>query len=263
MDKLPQARTGDFCWLECAALDPQAAKEFYSSLFGWTYEEGNDPAMPYTTLMAGEIPIGGLYALMDEQKQEGIPPNWTSYIQVDKLEPMLAKVGEHGGHIHLDPCEVPNHGRLAVIQDPTGATVAMWEPGEHAGCAYGNGDGMPTWFELMTTNLDEAVRFFGAVFGWTTEDHPVVPDGSYKILMNDGQPVGGAMQMGEEFAGIPSHWMPYFQVADPDAIAGKVEQGGGVVRVPPMDIEGVGRFAVASAPDGAVFSIIRLAPQPV
>ena len=262
MDHQQPARVGDFCWVDCAALDPQAAKEFYAGLFGWTYKEDDNGGMPYITLQAGDTPIGGLYELMDEQKAQGVPPNWLGYIKVEALEPILAKAGEHGGNIVMEPCEVPDHGRLSVLQDPTGATFALWESAGHDGTAYRPGPGVPVWFECLSTDLEKSVAFYSAVFGWTAVDHPTVGEVNYKVLMNGEQPAGGCMQMGEEFGGAPSHWMIYFHVEDPDATVEKIAASGGNVMVPPIDIDGVGRFAVALAPDGAAFSVIRLAPQP-
>ena len=263
MEQNTTARVGDFCWVDCAAQDPAAAQEFYGSLFGWSFEHDDNGGMPYITLKAGEQAIGGMYQLMDEQKEQGVPPHWLGYVKVEELEPTLAKVGEHGGVVVMEPCEVPDHGRLAVVQDPTGATFAMWQPGGHDGSAYCPDEGMPTWFECMTTDIGAATAFYSAVFGWGVAEHPTVDAGmNYKVFMNGEIPAGGCMQMGEEFGGAPSHWMVYFHVQDPDAVAERIAAGGGNVFMPPMDVAGVGRFGGGMAPDGAAFSFIRLEMPP-
>jgi predicted enzyme related to lactoylglutathione lyase len=70
--------------------------------------------------------------------------------------------------------------------------------------------------------------------------------------------VAGGMPMGDQFpAEVPPHWAVYFAVDDTDATAEKAKQLGGQVQVEPMDIPDVGRFAVISDPQGAVFSVIK------
>ena len=84
-------------------------------------------------------------------------------------------------------------------------------------------------------------------------------DGQYTVFEAGGQQVGGSMA--PPMPGVPNHWQVYFAIADADAAAAKVGELGGAVMVEPFDIP-VGRIAVVSDPQGAVFSIIQLAAQP-
>lgn len=113
------------------------------------------------------------------------------------------------------------------------------------------------WNELGTTDSESAKKFYAELFGWQFKegtDAGMV----YNEIMIGGRPVGGLYQMGAEFGGAPSHWLPYVSVADVDAAARKVTELGGKIRVPPTDIPNVGRFSMIDDPTGATISIITL-----
>ena len=125
------------------------------------------------------------------------------------------------------------------------------------------------WMELMTPNREKARKFFTDLLGWETQDQqmpagPDCPAFTYTMAGPKGQPykVAGMMQMdGPMWEGIPPHWMGYITVEDVDAKAKRVEQLGGAIKVPPMDIPNVGRFTVIQDPTGAVISLITLAQK--
>jgi predicted enzyme related to lactoylglutathione lyase len=112
------------------------------------------------------------------------------------------------------------------------------------------------WNELATTDADACARFYGELFGWTTQKRPAGPT-TYITFRQGGEDAGGMLQMTAEWAGVRPHWMPYVAVADVDACAKRIAELGGKVCVPPTDIS-VGRFAVVEDPTGAVFSVIKL-----
>jgi len=119
------------------------------------------------------------------------------------------------------------------------------------------------WNELMTTDGPAARAFYTGLFGWDVEEKDMGPAGVYTLWQNDGKGAGGMMQMnGPQFEGVPPHWMSYVAVDDVDASAAKATELGGEIKVPPMDIPGIGRFAVLSDPQGAVFSLYKGLPQP-
>ena len=117
---------GEFCWNELITPHPEAAKPFYRDLFGWEFEEFPmlDQA-PYTMIKKGETSIGGL---MQTPTGQTIPPHWGNYINVENLEKTVDKAQALGGKILVNITSVGDFGRLAVIQDPTGANVSLWQP---------------------------------------------------------------------------------------------------------------------------------------
>jgi uncharacterized protein len=120
-------------------------------------------------------------------------------------------------------------------------------------------DGTFCWNELATTNLEEAKKFYTQLLGWTLKESKAAGM-VYNEIVAAGREAGGMYQMGAECGGGDgrSQWITYVAVDDVDAKAKRVEELGGKVTVPPMDIPNVGRFCVISDPTGATISLIKL-----
>ncbi len=114
--------------------------------------------------------------------------------------------------------------------------------------------GALSWNELMTTDVAATRQFYGALFGWETEDDP--GGSGYVLVKADGEAVGGMMALPPECAGMPPAWGVYVTVADVDATARQVETLGGKLRRPPEDIPDIGRFCVLQDPQGATLCAI-------
>jgi uncharacterized protein len=122
------------------------------------------------------------------------------------------------------------------------------------------------WNELATTDLESAQNFYKTLLGWEIHESKATaacegseaPPMVYNEIVVAGQHVGGIYKMGQEMAGVPSHWGAYVAVDDVDAKARQVWELGGKVVVPPMDIPNVGRFCVINDPTGATISLITL-----
>ena len=112
---------GSFCWDELATKDLDAAGKYYGSVFGWTGKLG-EGAMPYWHWKSGTMDIGGMMAI----PMPNMPPYWLAYIAAADVDAKTAKVRELGGKVIMGPMEVENVGRLSVVQDPTGATFALF-----------------------------------------------------------------------------------------------------------------------------------------
>lgn len=246
---------GHFSWVDLITPDPQAARAFYGALFGWNGRE--QPTGPYTMFLKGENPVAGMAQMSPEMRSQGMPPIWTSYILVDDVDVTAGRVPELGGTILMPPMDVTDQGRMCMIQDPTGATVALWQGGEHCGAELFNEEGALSWNELATRDQDVAVRFYGELLGWGWEDMPLPQDATYKICTVGGRMNGGVMAMTDEWPPeIPAHWAVYFQVADVDSAHARVLELGGRSHVEPMDIT-VGRMAVVADPQGGTFTLFQ------
>ena len=125
---------GTFSWPELGTTDQEGAKKFYTALFGWT---ANDtpmgPGETYTIFQKNGKDVGALYTLRAEQKQNGVPPNWGAYISVANADETAAKAKQLGGTLLMEPFDVMEHGRMAVITDPQGATFCLWQAKKHCG----------------------------------------------------------------------------------------------------------------------------------
>lgn len=112
------------------------------------------------------------------------------------------------------------------------------------------------WYDVMTTNVEAAEKFYCAVIGWKTVDSGM-PGTVYKLILNGDTQVGGIMPVPEDAKGMPPVWMGYIGVDSVDEYASRVTQAGGKVWKEPRDIPGVGRFAVVADPHGAGFILFK------
>ena len=263
MQESTQYAPGTFCWVELATSDSQAAKKFYTELFGWTADDKPvGPGMVYTMLQLNGKDAAALFQMTPEMSSQGIPPNWLSYVSVTTADEAAAKAKELGANLLKEPFDVSTVGRMAVVQDPAGAVFALWQAGTHPGARIYNVPGSFCWNELMSTDAAKVRDFYVDLFGWGKEVANFGPM-EYTMFKNGERPAGGMLQITPEMGPIPSNWLVYFAVADCDASTNKATELGASVMKPPDDIPGIGRFSILTDPQGAAFALIKLEnPQP-
>lgn len=250
-----------FCWLELATSDQQGAKHFYSQLFGWSCEDTPmGGGQTYTLLRLRGKDVAALFQMDPERRKQGVPPHWVSYVAVESADQVAKKARELGAKVMAEPFDVMDVGRMAVLQDPTGATFSVWQPRKHRGAAIINEVGAACWYELSTRDTAAASRFYTQLFGWNTQS---MNEGGmqYTVFRRGEQGIAGMMAMPAQAGDTPANWAPYFAVSDCDQSVEKAKQLGGKVLMQPTDIPRTGRFAVLKDPQGAMFSILR--PQPM
>src|SRR4051795_3797697 len=250
---------GTFSWADLGTPDPAAAKRFYTGVFGWGFEDRPISGGEYYTIFdVGGKSVAALYSQMADQRAAGVPPHWLSYVSVESADRSAARAGELGGSVLAPAFDVMEAGRMAVIQDPTGGILAVWEPRAHPGAGLLGEAGALCWNELCTRDPGRAATFYGGLFGWVDEAMAMAGF-EYTVFKRGDQPVGGAMPIQPEWGDMPPHWSVYFAVEDCDACATSAGRLGGTVIKAPADIPGVGRFAVLRDPQGAVFSVLQAA----
>jgi len=244
-------------WVDLQTTNQDAAKAFYAGLFGWTYDDQPMPDGPvYSMAMLGSHPVAAIAPQSPELAAAGAPPMWNTYLAVDSVDQAAGKVEAAGGKVGMAPFDIMDAGRMAFVIDPSGAAVALWQANQHIGATLVNEPGTVTWNELITSDPG-VVSFYADVVGLTAAPMDMGGGGpAYTVFEAAGRPVGGTTA--PQMPGVPNHWHVYFAVADADAAAAKVTELGGAVVVPPFDTP-VGRIAVVSDPQGAVFSIIKSA----
>jgi predicted enzyme related to lactoylglutathione lyase len=239
-------------WVDLGTADFAKAGEFYSALFGWSVQAGPPEAGGYALAELRGRPVAGI----GPQQNPG-PPVWSTYVNVDDADAVVAKVAGAGGMVFMAPFDVMDVGRMAVFADPTGAAIGVWQPKLHKGAGIVNEPGTLTWNELMTTDTAAAEGFYATVFGWGAVTHGEGV-GAYTEFQVAGRSIAGMMVKPPEMpAEVPPYWGVYFAVADTDATAARVTELGGTIMMAPQDIE-PGRFAVAFDPTGAMFSVITM-----
>ncbi|MEW2418739.1 VOC family protein [Streptomyces sp. NPDC046866] len=250
-------------WVDLATPDPDGAAAFYSGLFGWDYRPGGEEVGGYGVFHLGEKTVAGGMAVPAEQG----PSAWTVYFRSSDADATAAAVAKAGGTVLFEPMDVMDLGRMAVFADPAGVAFATWQPRRNKGLDAVTEIGSMCWTELYTGDVGAAADFYRSVFGWEINEMPF-EGGSYTMV----KPAGAADE--EAFGGLVPiaadpvedaerpYWTPYFEVADCDVTAASAEEAGGKVRLSPVFMEGVGRFAKLADPYGARFAVIASAPAP-
>lgn len=259
MTMFTEHKHGTFAWIELATMDTAAAKKFYGGLFGWTYDDmpmGPDAVYTMVNLGEGKV-VGALYKMGPEMA--GAPPHWASYVSVTNVDEVTKKVAPAGGKVVKEPFDVMDVGRMSVVQDPAGATFCLWQAKKHIGATIKDVPGALCWNEVYTTDIDRAGKFYRDVLGWKLEPHDMGPMGVYTLFKAEGveNSVGGMMGITKEMQGMPPNWCAYIATSDVDASSKKVGELGGKVMVPPTEIPNIGRFAIVSDPQGAVFALYK------
>lgn len=256
MPVMSEYKPGQFCWVDLNAHDMAEAKDFYAAVFGWTCEDQSNPDGHLYGLFSHEGKnVAGVGEMSPEMKAMGIPPIWNSYVNVEDCDQIVDRATSLGATVIVPTMEAGDAGSMAFIQDPTGATVGLWQKNQHFGAEQVNDPGCFCWNELATRDVDAACKFFGELFGWTFEENEDSPSKYFIIKQDDGMN-GGIMQMTEEWGDIPAHWAVYFTVANADQTCEKIKSAGGKVCTEPFEIA-IGRIAICSDKQGAMFNLFE------
>jgi uncharacterized protein len=255
---MPEYAPGTPSWVELSAADTDAAAGFYGELFGWQATEPGpvEETGGYRMFMQDDKSVAGLMGHM----QEGQPTAWSTYISVADADETAQKVKDAGGNVIVEPMDVMDIGRMAVFADPTGAVFGIWQPKTFSGADLVNEPTSLCWNEVLTRDAEADKQFYPSVFGWDAgrPQFEGAPE-SYTIWEVGGKPVGGMMQMTDEYfpPEVPPHWSVCFAVNDVDAVVNKARELGGTVTGEPMDMP-IGRFAGLIDPQGAPFTIMQM-----
>jgi uncharacterized protein len=254
---------GTFSWAELATTDQQAGVAFYRALFGWDVSESPiGPGEVYSMFQMRGKEVGAAYTMRPEERQSGAPPHWNLYVTVANVDESTKKAEGLGANVLAPPFDVMDVGRMSIVQDPTGAVFELWQAKAHIGAKILNEPGALCWSELTTRDPKKAEEFYTQLFGWTPKHGAPSAVMDYTEFSVNGQPNIGMMKMPANMpAGVPSYWMPYFEVADCDASTTKGKSLGGRVMVGPQDIPQTGRFTIFADPQGAMFAIYARAAK--
>jgi predicted enzyme related to lactoylglutathione lyase len=252
---------GTFSWAELATTNQDAGVAFYRALFGWDVSDSPmGPNQTYSMFMLRGKPVAAAYTMHGEERQSGAPPNWHMYISVANADEAARRAESLGAKILVPAFDVMEVGRMAVVQDPSGAVFCAWQPKQHQGAAIVNEPGALCWSELTTRDAQAAEAFYTRMFGWTAKRAHPVDTTIYTEFLSDGQPGVGMMPMPAHApAQMPSFWMPYFQVTNCEGSVATAKKLGGSLMVGPDDIPKTGRFAILRDPQGAVFAVFQRA----
>ena len=252
MGKVDRYPHGTFCWVDLGGTDVDAAKRFYGGLLDWEFDDVPTPdGETYTLCRVGGSTVAGMHT----HPGQDVAPHWDSYLAVDDVDATLARARELGAHVLVEALDIPGTARIGVIEDPSGARVALWQGKGFAGAELVNETGTWTWSDLLTRDTEAASGFYEALFGWRTER---VVDIYASFTMGD-LLIGGMRTIGEGES-TPPGWMPYFVVEDADIAANRITELGGQVLIPPTAVP-AGRFLVMHDGVGGVSGLVEMGPE--
>lgn len=241
-------------WVDLMTDDPEAARAFYASLFGWTYDVGGADMGGYSQCLIDGRKVAGLSG-----KPPGMPmPNaWNVYFAADSVDAVCERITAAGGAITVPAMDVPGAGRMAIAQEPTGAIFGLWQGAEHKGFQLVDEPGSFSWTDLNTRDLPRAQKFLEDVFGYSARRLPGLETMNHVSLLVGEATASGIMQMDQNWPPqIPPHWMICFAVANADETIAKVRELGGTVHIEPFATP-FGRLAVVTDAQQAAFSILQ------
>ncbi|MGO9135906.1 MAG: VOC family protein [Methylovirgula sp.] len=253
---------GRFVWYELMTTDTEAARDFYANVLGWGTRDASMPGLAYSQFTVGDVPVAGMLKLPDEARRMGIPPHWLGYVGVDDVDAAVARVSELGGAVHVPPTDISTISRFSVVADPQMAIFALIagrerekarEP-EKAQSAELTTLGRVGWHELLATDWEKAFAFYGALLGWQKADAQEGAMGIYQQVSAGGVAFGGLFT---KPATLPfPFWLYYFNVSNIEAVAKRVEAGGGQILYGPMVVPGGAWIVHCTDPQGAVFALL-------
>ncbi len=254
-------------WIDLSTPDQAGATAFYTALFDWRAAEvPTDVGTTYTMLSLGERLVAGLGPQPPEQVQAGVPSTWTTYVMVGDADEMVTATPGAGGTVLVPAFDVMTSGRMAMVADPSGAVIGLWQPRDHQGADVFNEAGTFSWAELQSRDLAAALPFYEELFGWRWEQSSA-GDSPYIVAHLDAKGaaaegvdtmIAGAMPMPPGVPDeAPSLWGVYFSVVSCDDSVATAQDLGGSLVVGPMDID-MGRWAMLSDPFGGMFYVISM-----
>jgi predicted enzyme related to lactoylglutathione lyase len=255
MEEATVFTTGHFGWHDMNTNDLERTAAFYTALFGW--EMGEPDPNGYRPLTDQGNPFGGFFPMTPEMNAS---PNWSGYLMVDDIADVLTRAKALGGVVPFDPMTIPDTGLLAILFDPPGAMVTIFQHTGEGGTTGSGGSGETViWNELVTTDVAGSAEFYSSLLDWTFVPE-VVATGGYALARLHGVPVAGLFDAGVRPS--PSAWLAYFRTPDIAASVEKASALGGTVIHPATEITGLGiTTAWLNDPLGATFGLMQAEPD--
>ncbi|MET4096160.1 VOC family protein [Arthrobacter sp. UYCu712] len=251
---------GEVCWTDLQTNDVEAAKSFYSDVFGWRYEDLPTPdGRSYARAFLGDGLVTVIAPQNPLQEAAGASGQWNVYFATEDARELADGLAHAGGTLEFGPEAVGETGVMVFFAPPGGGTTGAWQAGKHAGTARTEEPGALAWAELLTPEPQSAVGFFQQVFGHEVTEYPQYDGGTYTTLMADGTEVAGiATVPADAESTLTPGWQVYFGVSSvADAVTAAVAAGG-VVLIEPDEVEEAGTIATLQDPQGGVFSILEV-----
>jgi predicted enzyme related to lactoylglutathione lyase len=243
---------GKFVWYDLFTNDLQSAGRFYEGLFGWSFSDTASRERVIKTISRDGVPIANAIHI-DSKKGNVNECLWLSYMSVEDVDRSLTVAKKNNGTIYMQPKDLPNRGRVAIVKDPEAALFAVVTTSD--GDPPDQGFVRNHWMgsELWSKNPEAALEFYHLLTGYEQRLVDMGAGQKYRLLVKNGQTRGGIVKI--PWDDVKPNWLPYIAVEDVMAIVARVKKLGGRVLLAPDKAIREGRVAIIADPSGAVFAV--------
>ena len=237
-----------FCFAELNTHDVETAQRFYDAVLGWK---------------AITVPADDGYLLFQLEGRDVAAlrhakgaTRWVPYLSVPSADDAVARARELRASVVAPPFDMNGFARKAVIHDPAGGVVGLWEPHGHHGAAVLDRPGSMWWAELLTRDVQGAKNFYASLLGWKPVD--TLKYGiRYSVFKLGEEALAGLLPIGADWGPVSPYWQILFAVDDCDAAVERAKTAGGSLIFGPNDIPNAGRAAIIGDPGGAIFVVMQ------
>jgi predicted enzyme related to lactoylglutathione lyase len=252
---------GHHIWYELMTTDPEGAKAFYDKVIGWDVGPPHDDAGYRMIARSDGGNAGGVLPLGADMLAHGAKPVWAAYINVDDIDRSVADIEARGGRTLMPARQIDHVGRIAMVADPQGNSFYVMTPTPPASDPEAKSDVFsPTeaqrvsWNELSTPDPDAARKFYGEMFGWSSDEFmPMGEFGDYRFFDFAGQRIGAVCGV---MPGGSAGWRYYVRVPSIAKAVEAVKAGGGSVSMGPHEVPGGDHIIIGNDPQGAEFALV-------
>ena len=235
---------GKFVWHDLLTSDVATTKAFYGQLFNWTFETHGK----YTIVKLDGKRIGGILDVQPATSEPHVA-RWISSLSVDSVDQAVVVVLANGGKVHMQPEDILDRGRAALVSDPQGAQLSLIHTV--------NGDPLDApvpehswlWHELWTNHSVEAANFYTALAGYSAVEEL----DSYAILKTGDKWRAGIRPLFNQ--ALEQRWVPVVKVGSVKLTSNSAKQLGGKVIIASEHPDYADQVALLADPSGALFMI--------
>ena len=237
--------THTFCFAELNTHDVEAAQRFYDAVLGWTTVATGGTDEAYRLFQRDGQPVAGLRLAKGATR-------WVPYLAVESADDTVSRARQLRASVVAPPFDLNGFARKAVIHDPAGGVVGLWEANGHTGAAMLDTPGSMWWAELVTRDFQGAKNFYSALLGWKPVD--TLRYGiRYSVFKLGEDAVAGLLPIGADWGPVSPYWQVLFAVDNCDTAVERAKTAGGSLIFGPNDIPNAGRAAIIGDPGGAIF----------
>lgn len=248
---------GTFSWFSLMTKNPQAATDFYKTLFGWITTDYEIPGVGISTLyQKGDLVFGNPVPL---ENNIPYPSHWISYLAIEDVDEACKRAESLGGKTCVPAFDIPTIGRTAILNDPVGTAFHIFTPENKEEDMKKTGDkpGNVCWMELMLDDPTQAIPFYTEMFNWKVSGPENMGTGDYYGAEICGEQAAGFFKRPDHVPEMPPVWMPYIATENIDRSNQVAQDSNGKLILPKMEIPKTGFFSMIEDPSGAHFYLFE------